>query len=220
MKIYLVGGKILEGTPEELHRYEGLKDTLYVTSAKINAHSLTMDKIANISAGSANFHDVGITNVKINHKEDPLLKIEMKDIDSIPTVIYKGKEITGMARASIDWKTKDERGLTPTYIHIDHYDKGSEGMNSKIIQHNDPIKDYENDSFTHEGYENIYSVDIPNLKPNQSVLNLVGYSTEELIEALEARENVESISIDEHVYDIKINPKEIKKYTLLKKINK
>lgn len=67
---------------------------------------------------------------------NPLLSIVLDDINSMPTVHYKGEEITFKQRIVLDWETADEHGLKPTYLHIEHLDSDRKAMNSKIIQHN------------------------------------------------------------------------------------
>lgn len=68
--------------------------------------------------------------------DKPLLTIVLDDINSVPTVHYKGKEVTQKMRLMLDWKTDDDRGVYPTYILIEHHDTG---INTKTIQHNDPF---------------------------------------------------------------------------------
>lgn len=72
-------------------------------------------------------------------KESPLLKIELDDINSVPTVYYKGKVIKWKVRVSFDWETQREGGPIPTYIHLEHADMISNGINTMTIQHNQPL---------------------------------------------------------------------------------
>lgn len=74
--------------------------------------------------------------------EAPLLQIELKDIDSAPSVFYKGEEINKKIRVFFDYGTDTDEYLRPTYIHIEHFDTDSEKKpNTKIIQHNHPIEE-------------------------------------------------------------------------------
>ncbi|MBT2718281.1 hypothetical protein [Bacillus sp. ISL-57] len=66
----------------------------------------------------------------------PLLSIVLDDINSVPTVHYKGEEVTHKMRLMLDWKTDNDLGVYPTYILIEHHDTG---INTKTIQHNDPF---------------------------------------------------------------------------------
>lgn len=69
-------------------------------------------------------------------EKPPLLQIELADINSVPTVFYKGEEINGKIKVSFDWETNDEVGHNPTHIHIEHVDSDSKGIDTKTIQHN------------------------------------------------------------------------------------
>ncbi|SSS87994.1 Uncharacterised protein [Acinetobacter baumannii] len=74
-------------------------------------------------------------------KSAPLLTIVLDDINSVPTVHYKGEEITLKQRVSFDYKTNDDLGKYLTYIHIQRV--ASQG-NTEVIQHNQP-HDRDND---------------------------------------------------------------------------
>lgn len=65
----------------------------------------------------------------------PLLTIVLDDINSVPSVHYKGEEITLKQRVSFDYKTNDDLGKYLTYIHIQR--AVSQG-NTELIQHNQP----------------------------------------------------------------------------------
>ncbi|EJP84657.1 hypothetical protein [Bacillus cereus] len=77
----------------------------------------------------------------IKGKEEPLLQIILPDINAVPTVLYKGEEIKGRIRVSFDWKTSVFDDRNNTYIHLEFFDDESERCNSKIIQHNHPLKE-------------------------------------------------------------------------------
>lgn len=75
-------------------------------------------------------------------EKNPLLQIELEDIDSVPIVFYKGEALDKKIRVSFDYGTDDDERLCPTYIHIEHFDSNSNSKpNTKIIQHNHPIKE-------------------------------------------------------------------------------
>jgi len=71
-------------------------------------------------------------------KVNPLINIELDDINSVPKVFYKGKEIDGKMRVSFDWET-DSDELTNTYIHIEHFED-KDRANTLSITHNRPIE--------------------------------------------------------------------------------
>ncbi|EOO28631.1 hypothetical protein IIU_05749 [Bacillus cereus VD133] len=72
---------------------------------------------------------------------DNLLSIHLSDIDAVPDVYYKGEQITGRVRVSFDWKTSSFDHKNNTYIHLEFFDDESERCNSKMIQHNHPLKE-------------------------------------------------------------------------------
>jgi len=72
--------------------------------------------------------------------DEPLLQIELKDINSVPTVFYKGEEINKKIRVTFDYVTDSDERLSPTYIHLEHADIESGKMNTFVIQHNQPIE--------------------------------------------------------------------------------
>lgn len=82
-------------------------------------------------------------DVLLNEGEEviPLLSIVLDDINSVPIVYYKGEEITYRMRVSFDFKTNDDLGTYPTYVHIEHWDKEGKLTNTKHIQHNQRIRE-------------------------------------------------------------------------------
>lgn len=78
-----------------------------------------------------------LDNVKAN--EEPLLTITLSDIDSLPVVHYKGKQIDRKLRVTFDWKSKSIDKIDMTYIHIEHVPSDNKRLNTEIIQHNHPI---------------------------------------------------------------------------------
>ncbi|GEM_PF-2981588 len=78
------------------------------------------------------------SEIKVEEKQ-PLLAITLSDIDSVPVVQYKGKQIDNKIRVSVDWVTNTENRTDGTYIHIEHVEPDEVRGNTKIIQHNHPI---------------------------------------------------------------------------------
>ncbi|PRS08066.1 hypothetical protein C6W27_22930, partial [Bacillus paralicheniformis] len=54
--------------------------------------------------------------VKLSKEKPPLLQIELDDIDSVPRVFYKGKEIKRKIRVDFSFLTNDDTGFRPTHI--------------------------------------------------------------------------------------------------------
>lgn len=76
----------------------------------------------------------------LEYNKGPLLQIELTDINSIPTVCYKGEEINNNIRLSFDYATDTDVSFRPTYIHIKYTDPENYSIfNTKTIQHNQPI---------------------------------------------------------------------------------
>ncbi|MCM3444368.1 hypothetical protein [Metabacillus halosaccharovorans] len=110
---------------------------------------------------------------KINAKKQlPFLRIDLDDINSVPTVYYNGEEIKGKIRVNFDWKTRDCNDYYLPFIHVEYADANKElgYFGSKTIQHNQPIH-----------------------KSNQ----LSDYTTLELLEELGERDE---ISIEKVIY--------------------
>uniref|UniRef100_UPI00203CF560 hypothetical protein n=1 Tax=Bacillus cytotoxicus TaxID=580165 RepID=UPI00203CF560 len=82
----------------------------------------------------------GIEDNKHEPKQEPLLQIVLSDIDAAPDVYYKGDKVTGKIRVSFDWATDTDKVLYMTYIHIEHADPDDKRLNTKVIQHNHPLK--------------------------------------------------------------------------------
>jgi hypothetical protein len=128
-------------------------DVAYIDyDAKENEYSIRLDKekLENEAVvGEGVYLDGGkvaeavYTDIDAGEEVIPLLNIALDDINSVPTVHYKGEEVTFKQRVLFDFKTKDECP-NPTYIHIEHWDKEGKLTNSKVIQHNHP-NDRDND---------------------------------------------------------------------------
>ncbi|MGE7854497.1 hypothetical protein ACQKNN_27305 [Bacillus paramycoides] len=80
---------------------------------------------------------------ELTNKEEPLLQIVQSNINSVPVVFYKGKEINGKIRVSFDWKTNEHHHKPGTYVHIEHLEDSEKHINTMVIQHNQPITDKE-----------------------------------------------------------------------------
>jgi hypothetical protein len=53
----------------------------------------------------------------------PLLVIELRDMQSVPVIKYKGKEIDGKLEVNYHWKTKGLEDLGEHEISLEHVDK-------------------------------------------------------------------------------------------------
>ncbi|MCU5491173.1 hypothetical protein OCB70_02145 [Bacillus cereus] len=73
--------------------------------------------------------------------EEPLLTITLTDIDAVPIVHYKGKQIDRKLRVAFDWESKSIDKFDMTYIHVEHVPVDNKRLNTEIIQHNHPIMD-------------------------------------------------------------------------------
>ncbi|WP_242237982.1 hypothetical protein [Bacillus cereus group sp. BfR-BA-01316] len=76
-------------------------------------------------------------------REEPLLTITLTDIDAVPIVHYKGKQIDRKLRVAFDWETQSIDKTNRTYIHIEHVPSDNKRCNTEIIQHNHPIVEEE-----------------------------------------------------------------------------
>ncbi|MDA1642022.1 MULTISPECIES: hypothetical protein [Bacillus] len=76
---------------------------------------------------------------KSNQEQEALLTITLKDIDAIPIVHYKGKQIDRKLRVAFDWESKSVDKFDMTYIHVEHVPADNKRLNTEIIQHNHPI---------------------------------------------------------------------------------
>lgn len=72
-------------------------------------------------------------------EKQPLLVITLFDIDSVPVVHYKGKQIDRKLRVAFDWETQSIDKINQTYIHIEHVPSDKKRFNTEVIQHNCPI---------------------------------------------------------------------------------
>lgn len=65
----------------------------------------------------------------------PLLQIELDDIDSVPRVFYKGKEIKDKVSVDFSFLPNDDAGFHPTHIDIEYIDRESK-FGTKAIVYN------------------------------------------------------------------------------------
>ncbi|KAA0781482.1 hypothetical protein [Bacillus sp. BB56-3] len=72
-------------------------------------------------------------------EQEPLLTITLTDIDAVPIVHYKGKQIDRKLRVAFDWESKSVDKFDMTYIHVEHVPVDNKRLNTEIIQHNHPI---------------------------------------------------------------------------------
>ncbi|PDY19557.1 hypothetical protein [Bacillus cereus] len=75
----------------------------------------------------------------VKDENEPLLKIVLSDIDSVPLVHYKGKQINRRLRVAFDWESQSIDKINRAYIHIEHVLADNKRFNTEIIQHNHPI---------------------------------------------------------------------------------
>ncbi|MGG4324053.1 hypothetical protein [Bacillus sonorensis] len=68
-------------------------------------------------------------------KATPLLQIELEDIDSVPRVFYKGKEVKDKVRVDFSFLPNDDAGFHPTHIDFEYIDRESK-FGTKAIVYN------------------------------------------------------------------------------------
>ncbi|PEE79395.1 hypothetical protein CN543_29780 [Bacillus toyonensis] len=74
-----------------------------------------------------------------NETVKSLFTITLTDIDAMPMVHYKGKQIDRKLRVAIDWEAQLINKINRTYIHIEYVPSDNKSCNTEIIQHNHPI---------------------------------------------------------------------------------
>lgn len=74
-----------------------------------------------------------------NETVEPLLAITLTDIDAVPMVHYKGKQIDRKLRVVFNWEAQSMDKINQTYIHMEHVPYDNKRCNTEIIQHNHPI---------------------------------------------------------------------------------
>jgi hypothetical protein len=79
-------------------------------------------------------------------KKEPLLRIELDEITSVPKVFYKGEEVTKKVKVQFHWETAgDTIKIMSPIIHIESLKEGQLPWdNNKVIHHvGFPTKEYE-----------------------------------------------------------------------------
>ncbi|QKH28150.1 hypothetical protein FOC89_23005 [Bacillus thuringiensis] len=76
---------------------------------------------------------------KSNQEQEPLLTITLTDIDAVPIVHYKGKQVDRKLRVTFDWESKSVDKFDMTYIRIEHVPADNKRLNTETILHNHPI---------------------------------------------------------------------------------
>ena len=66
-------------------------------------------------------------------KENDLLVIKQKDINSVPTVIYNGKEIKLKQHIIFEWDTLDDDFRCGSHFDVQYFDGQKEGK-SQIVR--------------------------------------------------------------------------------------
>ncbi|PEA86649.1 hypothetical protein [Bacillus thuringiensis] len=75
------------------------------------------------------------TSYQPGHVQDePLLVIEVKDMNSVPSVIYKGIDIKGKVSVDYEWTTNDLEQVGAHNLKIKHIDDQGKNIIGKTIQ--------------------------------------------------------------------------------------
>lgn len=61
-------------------------------------------------------------------KKEPLLTIELENMNSVPIIKYKGEEIKRKTHVNFDWKQEDEDSLGGAEFEIEHHSRDGEGI--------------------------------------------------------------------------------------------
>ncbi|MGE6379904.1 hypothetical protein [Peribacillus muralis] len=78
------------------------------------------------------------TNINASEPVIPLLTITLDYLNSVPTIHYKGKEISSMRRVSFDFKTDAGNDKCPTYPTYIHLEREIDQSNTELTQKNKP----------------------------------------------------------------------------------
>ncbi|WFB57481.1 hypothetical protein [Paenibacillus sp. BR1-192] len=65
---------------------------------------------------------------------EPLLIIEVEDMESVPTVRYKGEKVEGKIDVSYSWETSDAFNRGSHKVHIKHFDKDQNSVKTLGIE--------------------------------------------------------------------------------------
>lgn len=80
--------------------------------------------------------DAGLPVVEIADKggrilgQEPLLIIEVKDMESVPVVRYKGAVLTGMVKVGYEWETKGCDDLGKHSLSLEYFDQDQQSVKS------------------------------------------------------------------------------------------
>jgi hypothetical protein len=75
-------------------------------------------------------------------KKEPMLKIELDELTSVPKVFYNGEEVTAKIRVYFEWKTKDVNVKQDSpMIHIEYFPKNSRGISEAIHFNGKPLEE-------------------------------------------------------------------------------
>ncbi len=70
-----------------------------------------------------NMVDLYYKEILLSNKNDqPILKIELQTLDSVPKILYEGTEINNLVDVEFEWDTRTD-GPGETHIKIKHADK-------------------------------------------------------------------------------------------------
>lgn len=64
--------------------------------------------------------------------DKPLLTIELESLDSVPKVLYKGKEIKDKTAVDFYWTTKTDKPGEVRYI-VKHYERDKHGVPTHVV---------------------------------------------------------------------------------------
>lgn len=111
-----------------------------LTEEQIDKLSFLVHKYYNegIDICSCNFEQVLALNTKdtqpVRTPNEPLLVIEVLDMNSVPSVTYKGEDIKGRVSIDYEWKTNGFEQLGSHNLKIKHIDCHEQYIVQKTIQ--------------------------------------------------------------------------------------
>ena len=70
------------------------------------------------------------------YEQPPLLQIQLDDYGEVPTIFYKGEEITNKVQIEFKWRTADEKDASKTNILIKHYEDNDGAIVLNTIKQN------------------------------------------------------------------------------------
>ncbi|MGG4011427.1 hypothetical protein [Bacillus smithii] len=69
-------------------------------------------------------------------QKPPLLQIQLDDYGEVPTIFYKGEEITNKVQIEFKWRTADDKDQSKTSILIKHYEDNDGAIVLNTIKQN------------------------------------------------------------------------------------